>query len=139
MPLVAPSSPGELVSRFVSLVESRDLDGALALLDTDCVYDNVPFGPVRGTDAVRATLAPFMAPFASIEWRTLHQLESGTVDSGTVLNERLDRFGLHADDGSVEWLELAVAGVFTVTDGRITLWRDYFDRTPLLDWMSRHG
>lgn len=134
-----PSSPGRLVSLFVSLVESGDLDAALGLLDDECVYDNVPFGPVRGTEAVRATLAPFMAPFASVEWRVSNQVESGTLETGTVLHERLDRFGLHTADGSVEWLELAVAGVFTVTDGRITLWRDYFDRTPLLDWMSRHG
>ncbi len=28
------------------------------------------------------------------------------------------------------WAELAVAGVFVVRDGLITLWRDYFDLQP---------
>lgn len=134
-----PTSPGELVTRFVQLIERGDLDAALLSLADDCVYDNVPFGPVVGPEAVRATLAPFLAPFDIVEWRVERQLESGSVRAGTVLHERLDRFGLPAPDGSVEWLELPVAGIFTVTDGRITLWRDYFDRAPLLDWMSRHG
>jgi limonene-1,2-epoxide hydrolase len=38
------------------------------------------------------------------------------------MNERTDRVG---KDG--KWMDLPVAGVFEVHDGRITLWRDYFD------------
>ena len=39
------------------------------------------------------------------------------------MNERLDRFrsGDH-------WHELPVMGLFRIEDGRIVLWRDYFDR-----------
>ena len=45
------------------------------------------------------------------------------ADGSTVFNERLDRFRI--GDG---WLELPIAGVFEVDDdGKITLWRDYFD------------
>lgn len=139
MSCVPPPTPGELVTRFVSFIESGELHQALDLLTPDCEYDNVPFGPVRGSEAVRSTLEPFLAPFTTVEWRVSHQVESGTSSAGTVLHERLDRFSLEHPDGTVEWLELRVAGVFEVTDGLISLWRDYFDRTPLLDWMSRHG
>jgi len=134
-----PSTPGEIVSTFVRRLESGLLTEALELLAPDCVYDNVPFGPIQGPEAVRATLAPFLAAFDTVEWRVAHQLESGSLASGTVLHERLDRFGATAPDGATEWLELAVAGVFEVRDHRISLWRDYFDRAPLLDWMASHG
>ena len=40
----------------------------------------------------------------------------------TVMNERVDRFLMPTG-----WLEVAVAGLFVVRDGKIVLWRDYFD------------
>jgi limonene-1,2-epoxide hydrolase len=52
------------------------------------------------------------------------QVANGT----TVLNERTDRFGKGGT-----WVSVAVAGVFEVRDGRITLWRDYFDMTAMTD------
>jgi limonene-1,2-epoxide hydrolase len=42
--------------------------------------------------------------------------------TGAVMNERTDRFEMGG-----RWIELPVAGLFTVQDGKITLWRDYFD------------
>ena len=132
-------SPAEIVTQFIAAVERADLDAALARLALDCTYDNVPFGPVVGHDAVRATLGPFMAEFDRIEWVVRHQVESGSSAVGTVLNERLDRFGTTAVDGTVSWFELPVAGVFEVRDGLITLWRDYFDAAPLVHWMSSRG
>jgi limonene-1,2-epoxide hydrolase len=38
------------------------------------------------------------------------------------MNERLDRFLV---DG--RWIEVPVAGLFRLRNGRISLWRDYFD------------
>ena len=38
------------------------------------------------------------------------------------MNERLDRFQLGGG-----WVEVPVAGLFVLRDGRIALWRDYFD------------
>jgi limonene-1,2-epoxide hydrolase len=38
------------------------------------------------------------------------------------MNERIDRFLV---DG--RWIEIAIAAIFTVRDGKVTLWRDYFD------------
>ena len=52
-----------------------------------------------------------------------------------VLNERSDRFRA----GDV-WLDLPVAGVFEVgDDGRITLWRDYFDMGQLTTELAKLG
>jgi limonene-1,2-epoxide hydrolase len=46
------------------------------------------------------------------------------------MNERTDRFLLKG-----EWVDLPVAGVFEVRDGRITLWRDYFDLPTIMNKM----
>jgi limonene-1,2-epoxide hydrolase len=126
--------PGALVRRFIEAIEHKNLSGALELLSPDCEYDNVPMGSVQGPDAVAATLAPFLAGFDTVEWVVHHQVESGDVHDGVVMNERLDRFG--RDD---QWLELPVAGLFVVRGGRITLWRDYFDRDMLLRQMAAMG
>jgi len=46
-----------------------------------------------------------------------------------VMNERSDRFRV-----GDAWIDLPVAGVFEVGgDGRITLWRDYFDLKMFTD------
>jgi limonene-1,2-epoxide hydrolase len=44
------------------------------------------------------------------------------VDGSVVFIERTDRHRL-----ANGWVELPVTGVWEVQDGRITLWRDYFD------------
>ena len=53
-----------------------------------------------------------------VEWIVTHQVVQGDV----VMNERLDRFLV---DG--RWIEIPVAGLFVLREGRIALWRDYFD------------
>jgi len=119
--------PAALVTNFITAIESGNLDGALQLLADDCEYDNVPMGKVFGRDAVRATLAPFLANYDEVEWVIVHQVAAGTTEDGVVMNERIDRFR-SAD----RWVELPVAGVFEVRHGQISLWRDYFDKETLL-------
>jgi limonene-1,2-epoxide hydrolase len=116
-------TPGEIVTSFIHAVEAKDLDAALGLVDGQIEYDNVPMGKVVGPDGVRALLDPFLAGCTAVEWVVHHQVEHVEGEgTGTVMNERTDRFQM-----GDRWVELPVAGLFTVRDGRITLWRDYFD------------
>ena len=112
------SSPEQIVNTFISAIEARDVDAAVALLADDVSYENMPMDPIVGRDAVAATLRMFLEPASEVEWPVRRQLVDGTC----VVNERLDRFKI--GDG---WLELPVAGLFEVDNGLITLWRDYFD------------
>ena len=114
----APVTPAETVRSFIAAIEARDLDRALALVADDIEYDNVPLGKVHGPDAVRAALGPFLAAASEVEWVVHRQAAEGHL----VFNERNDRF--HLANG---WIDLPVNGVWEVHDGRITLWRDYFD------------
>jgi limonene-1,2-epoxide hydrolase len=108
----------ETVDAFIAAIEAKDLDAALALVDDDVEYDNVPMGKVHGPDEVRRALGPMIAAASTIEWIVHRQAAEGHL----VFNERLDRFEM-----PFGWIEVAVNGVWEVHDGRITLWRDYFD------------
>ena len=124
-------SPSQLVSDFIAAFNARDVEAAIALVDDTCEYDNVPMGKVFGIEGIRSSLAPFIGGCDQVEWIVSHQVDSGDLESGVVMNERLDRF--HLGD---KWLEIPVAGLFVIRHGKIVLWRDYFDQKTFLDQMS---
>jgi limonene-1,2-epoxide hydrolase len=111
-------SPAETVNAFIGAIERKDVAAAVALAAPDISYENMPIDPVVGTEGLAQVLEMFLGPAQAVEWRILSQYEVGDI----VINERLDRFEI--GDG---WLELPIAGFFRVDDGRIALWRDYFD------------
>jgi limonene-1,2-epoxide hydrolase len=113
-----PNSPTEVVQAFLDAFVAMDLDTALTFIADDCEYTNIPMGTVRGPAGVKEVLEPFSAPIHENEFIILRQATVGQV----VFMERLDRHRL--DHG---WRELPVNSVFEVEDGRITVWRDYFD------------
>lgn len=108
----------DAVRAFIAAIERQDLDAAAALLAEDVRYENVPVDPIVGRDATIQMVGAFLAPTTAVEWVVTRELETGS----TVVNERIDRFGFPTG-----WLDLPVCGVWEVVDGRITLWRDYFD------------
>jgi limonene-1,2-epoxide hydrolase len=110
--------PEEIVNEFIARVLRLDLDAACELVSEDVEYDNVPIGKVTGPDGIKGILGGMVGAIDEVDWIIHRQVAIGPI----VMNERTDRFG---KDG--KWMDLPVAGVFEVHDGRITLWRDYFD------------
>lgn len=108
----------QIVAAMINAIERKDLDEAVSYMSDDIEYDNVPMGKVFGPEGVRGALGPFLGRYGSIEWRILHQVASDDV----VMNERIDRF-----EATTGWAEIQVAGLFEIADGKIRLWRDYFD------------
>jgi limonene-1,2-epoxide hydrolase len=98
-------------------VGAADADGAGAVLDDNLVYQNVGFPTIHGR-------ARAMKLFRAMEGRAGFEVKTHriAVNGSTVLTERTDALVF----GRVR-LQFWVCGVFEVTDGRITLWRDYFD------------
>ena len=117
------STPIEIVRQFLKHMERLDYDRAVTLVSDTCEYTNLPMGTVEGPAGVRAVLEPFFAPTLENEFRVLRESATGPV----VFIERLDRHRL-AD----KWVELPVTGVFEVHDGKITVWRDYFDLATIM-------
>jgi limonene-1,2-epoxide hydrolase len=108
----------EVVNEFMARVVRMDLDAACELVSDDVEYDNVPMAKVYGPDGIKGILGAMVGMLDEVDWVIHRQVAGDTI----VMNERTDRFG---KDG--KWADLPVAGVFEVHDGKITLWRDYFD------------
>ena len=121
------TTPEALVDEFVRRICAFDLDAACELVTDDIEYDNVPIGKSFGPDGIKAVLAPLMGGVEEVEWIVHRQVARGDI----VLNERSDRFRV-----GERWIELPVAGVFEVTDGKISLWRDYFDAAAVHDLIA---
>ena len=111
-------TPLELVNTFMSAAAKRDYDTALPLLTDDVEYHNMPIDPVHGPDALKEQLEFLLGQTTDSEWVVHREVETGD----TVMNERTDRFLVGGT-----WIDLPVAGVFVVRDGRIAVWHDYFD------------
>ncbi len=105
------------VEILLSSLQAQDIDGLGVVLDDNLVYQNVGFPTIRGK-------ARAMKLFRSMEGRAgfevkIHRI---AVNGPAVLTERTDVLVF----GPLR-LQFWVCGVFEVHNGRITLWRDYFD------------
>lgn len=105
------------VEILLTALAAQDTDGAGAVLDDDLVYQNVGLPTIRGR-------ARAMKVFRAMEGRAgfevkIHRI---AVNGSSVLTERTDALVF----GPLR-LQFWVCGVFEVQNGRITLWRDYFD------------
>jgi limonene-1,2-epoxide hydrolase len=124
-------TPDALVRQFIDALVSRDLALAATMVTADFEYDNVPMGKSFGPSALTETLSGFFSMCTGIDWEILHQTSSGTINDGIVMNERDDRVEIHG-----RWATLPVAGIFKIHEGKISLWRDYFDRQTIIDVMT---
>ena len=115
-----PQSPTEVVRAFFNAMSKLDFDAALLYVSDDCEYENLPLPESRviGPAGIRAILEPFFAQTIENEFIVIREAAQGQV----VFIERLDRHLL-----SNGWIELPVTGVFEVHNGRITIWREYFN------------
>ena len=112
-------TPDALVTEFCRKWASPDAAELAGYFTEDGIYHNVPMDPVQGPEAIKEFIAGFTAAFDGIDFQVHRQLSDGSV----VMNERTDRM---RRTGGGE-IELPVMGVFEVRDGRIAVWRDYFD------------
>ncbi len=118
----------EIVNTFTAHITAIDFDGAFELVADDIEYDNVPIGKVSGPDGIRGVFATLDAMgVTAMEWTVHRQVANAT----TVMNERTDSFSTGDRTVAVD-----VMGVFEVVDGRITLWRDYFDMTAMTEALT---
>ena len=116
------AAPLETVNAFISALVEKRFDDALTLVTDDCEYDNVPMGKNHGPAAVREFLGGLTGDL-EVEFITHRETATGNM----VMNERTDRF----TNGDKQH-DLPVMGVFEINDdGKISLWRDYFDMGPV--------
>ncbi len=117
-----------VVDDFLRALADGDLDSAAALLDDDLLYQNVGLPSIRGG---RRTIAIFRRALNVGRFDVVVHRSTGD-GKGTVLNERTDLLAV-----GPFVLTFWVCGVFEIRDGRITLWRDYFDFLTMLSATGR--
>lgn len=118
------TTPERIVRDFLAAWERGDMDTLVEFFAPDAVYHNIPVPPVRGAAAIREAFLGFAKLMDSIVIENLHVAANGPI----VFTERIDKFR-----NARVTLDLPVAGVFEVHDGKIVAHRDYFDYRTWLD------
>ena len=108
-----------LLRRFLALWSVRDAAGMVACFAEDGVYENVPAkAPMVGHTAIRAWLDMVFSHISRIDVEMLNL----AVNGEWVLDERIDDH--IAGD---RHMPLPVMNATRIVDGRIVLFRDYYD------------
>ncbi len=113
----AAASQTGTVETFLNALQEQDFDTAESALAQNLVYQNVGFPTIYGRNRA-------MKLFRSMPGRMGFEVKIHRIaaDGAAVLTERTDALVF----GPMR-LQFWVCGVFEVHEGRITLWRDYFD------------
>ena len=125
-------SPIEVVRRFCAAWSNNLGTTELAAFFTDdAIYHNIPLAPVTGRKAIESNIVSFIRPGApgieAIQFRVINIAANGPV----VMTERVDVFKLPGRS-----FELPVMGIFEISDGKISAWRDYFDTAQFTSRMG---
>ncbi|GAB4331683.1 MAG: limonene-1,2-epoxide hydrolase family protein [Dehalococcoidia bacterium] len=117
----------DVVRDFCAAFSRLDVDEVMGYFTDDAVYHNMPAQPLNGKDAIRQAIQAFLGNWSRTQWDILNIAADGDI----VFTERVDR--IWAGDKHVD---LPIAGVFEVRDGKIAAWRDYFDMGTYLKAMA---
>lgn len=115
------------VEEFLNALQEEDFDTVDASFDDNLVYENVGFSKIRGGRKT-ARMMRKMQGRVGFEVK-IHRV---AADGSAVLTERTDALIF----GPLR-IQFWVCGIFEVRDGRITLWRDYFDSFDMLKGLLR--
>jgi limonene-1,2-epoxide hydrolase len=116
-----------IIRRFIAAWSRLDAKELAGYFTDDGVYHNIPAGPVAGRANVEALIRGFIASWTATEWEIRTLVSAGDV----VVAERVDRTRAGA-----KAVDLPCVGVFEMQDGKIRVWRDYFDMGTYLRGMG---
>ncbi|MFT4202053.1 limonene-1,2-epoxide hydrolase family protein [Gordonia sp. (in: high G+C Gram-positive bacteria)] len=108
----------ELTTGFLRDLANHRVDEALTVVGDDILYENVGFPAVRGKKRFRRAMLGLNSGPVRFDAEILSIL----AEDGLVLNERIDVLAI----GPLR-MRFWVCGRFEVRDGKIVVWRDYFD------------
>ncbi len=112
------STNEQIVREFIESWSTLDVDRIVSFFTDDGVYHNMPMAPVSGRAHIRGFVAAFVKNWTATDWEVVNLLCVGQV----VFAERID----HTRVGD-KTVDLPCCGVFELQDGKIRVWRDYFD------------
>jgi limonene-1,2-epoxide hydrolase len=108
----------QIIKDFIAAWSNLQADELVEYFAEDGIYHNMPAQPVQGRENLTKFIGGFLASWTRTTWDTLNIMGEGNV----VIAERLDR----TEVGEIK-VDLPCCGVFEMQDGKIKVWRDYFD------------
>ena len=116
-----------VIREFIEAWSSLDADRLAGYFTEDGSYHNIPTQPVTGRENVRNFIRGFLSTWTGTQWDIVHILGEGDL----VFAERVDRTKTTQGD-----VDLPCVGVFEMENGKIRVWRDYFDLGTFMSAMQ---
>ena len=107
-----------IVRDFISAWQRLNPSELAGYFSEDGVYHNMPSAAVVGRDNIEQFISGFISQWESTDWEVINLL----ADGDSVMVERLDKTVVAGSP-----VNLPCFGYFELSDGKIKLWRDYFD------------
>lgn len=108
----------QIIREFVAAWSRLDADELVTYFTADGTYYNMPIAPVSGEENLREFIGNFLQSWDKTDWEILNIMAHGDV----VFVERIDRTVVAGRQ-----VDLPCVGVFEMENGKIKMWRDYFD------------
>ena len=121
-----PTEIAEAVLGMWNALSNRDWEAVRTFLSEDCIYVDMPIGPVaaaRGPEDIVKRLKVGLEPLAGYE-----------NHDGVLVTNGVDTMYEHSETWTFKSGEQGVLRFVTVhkvRDGKITLWKDYWDMNGL--------
>lgn len=113
-----PVDNEKIIREFIAAWSRLDAAELAGFFAEDGVYHNMPAAPVAGRGNIEQMIGGFIAAWTETEWDVLNLVADGNL----VIAERLDR-----TKAGEKGVDLPCTGVFELEEGKIKVWRDYFD------------
>jgi limonene-1,2-epoxide hydrolase len=115
------------IREFIHAWSTLDAEELAGYFTEDGIYHNMPIQPVVGRDNIKTFIAGFSASWTTTAWEITNIIAQGDL----VFVERVDK--TTAGEKSVD---LPCVGVFELENGKIRVWRDYFDIGTYMNGIS---
>jgi ketosteroid isomerase-like protein len=131
----------ELLDRMTKAVFSGDADALADCYAEDAMAVTPDYGEIRGPAAIVEYFRPFFEAFSDIRWEEIQRHEAGNVaiDEGFFTGTHtapLANPGGEPIPATGKRVRLRECDVATVTGGRITSHRMYFDQMDLMNQLG---
>jgi len=121
------SSGTDAIRRIVKGWPTLSVEEWREVCTPDVKYQNMPWSKVvtEGPEGIHRVLADIAAKFD-----VTMDIEAIGVDGQTAFSERTEHFSPKAGHEGKSF-DLPVLGVFELSEGKVSAWRDYFDRRSM--------
>ncbi len=116
-----------VIREFLKAWSRLDPKELASYFTDDGIYHNMPLQPVQGREKIQGFIGGFISSWTKTDWEVVNIVAAGDL----VIAERVDR--TKAGDKSVD---LPCVGVFELENGKIKVFRDYFDLGTYIKAMS---